>query len=90
MRWHLDIKSKEWQNGYVAGLCFISDIFESRSNALFKRGLRRKDVWMIVAIIDAAIRARNRLAEVGPRNMDLVLKKDGSAEFIERTKANES
>lgn len=76
--------TKDWQDGYVAGLCFISDIFESRSNALFKRGLRRKDVRMIVEIIDAAIRARNRLAEIGPRNMNLVLYKDGHAEFIEK------
>lgn len=76
--------SKDWQDGYAAAMVFLYDIFESRSNALYNRGLRRKDIRLILATIDAAIRARDRLSEVGPRNMDLVLKKDGSAEFVER------
>lgn len=77
-------RSKDWQDGYAAAMVFLYDIFDSRSNALYNRGLRRKDIRLILATIDAAIRARNRLSEVGPRNMDLVLKKDGSAEFVER------
>lgn len=77
-------RSKDWQDGYAAAMVFLYDIFDSRSNALYNRGLRRKDIRLILATIDAAIRARDRLSEVGPRNMDLVLKKDGSAEFVER------
>ena len=77
-------RSKDWQDGYAAAMVFLYDIFESRSNALYNRGLRRKDIRLILATIDAAIRARDRLSEVGPRNMDLVLKKSGSAEFVER------
>lgn len=77
-------RSKDWQDGYAAAMVFLYDIFDSRSNALYHRGLRRKDIRLILATIDAAICARDRLSEVGPRNMDLVLKKDGSAEFVER------
>lgn len=79
------IGNKDWQDGYAAAMVFLYDIFKSRSNALYARGVRRKDLRMILAVIDAAIFARNRLAEVGPRNMDLVLHSDGTAEFIERT-----
>ena len=71
---------------YAAAMVFLYDIFHSRSNALYARGLRRKDIRMILSVIDAAICARGRLSEIGPRNMDLVLKKDGSAEFVERKK----
>ena len=77
-------RSRDWQDGYAAAMVFLYDIFDSRSNALYNRGLRRKDIRLILATIDAAIRARDRLSEVGPRNMDLVLKKSGSAEFVER------
>lgn len=83
----MDTKSKEWHSGYTTAMVYLSDIFESRANALFKRGLRRKDIRMIVAICDAAFKARNRLAEVGPRGMDLVLHKNGTAEFVEKVSA---
>lgn len=79
-------KSKDWQDGYAAAMVFLYDIFESRSNALYARGIRRKSIRLILAVIDAAVRARNRLAEIGPRNMDLVIHKNGTAEFIERNK----
>lgn len=82
-------KSKDYYTGFTDALCFISDIFESRGNALYRIGLRRKHIRMIVAICDAAIRARIKMSEIGPRNMDLVLYKSGKAEFIERKKKNE-
>ena len=77
-------RSKDWQDGYAAAMVFLYDIFDSRSNALYRRGLRRKDIRMILAVIDAAVRARGRLAEIGPRNMDLVLRGNGTAEFVEK------
>jgi len=80
-------KSKDWNDGYAAAMVFLYDIFQSRSNALFARGLRRKDIRMILAVIDAAIHARGRLSEIGPRNMDLVLHSNGTAEFKERKQA---
>jgi len=77
--------SKDYLDGMTAALCWISDIFESRSNAFLSRKLlRKKDVRLIAAICDAAIRARFKMADVGPRQMDLILHKDGTAEFIER------
>lgn len=80
----MDIKSKDYAAGFAAAIVLLYDVFDSRSNALYKRGLRRKDIRMILAVIDAMLRSRDKLSSLGPRNMDLVLKKDGSAEFVER------
>ena len=82
----MGIKSKDWHDGYTTAMVFLYDIFHSRSNALYARGIKRKDIRMILAVIDAAIYARGRLAEIGPRNMDLVLHNDGTASFIEKEK----
>ena len=83
------VKSNQWQEGYTTAMVYLYDIFKTRSNALYNRGLRRKDIKMILAVIDAAICSRNRLAEVGPRNMDLILRGDGTAKFVERQKKKE-
>ena len=80
----MDIKSKDYASGFAAAIVLLYDVFDSRSNALYKRGLRRKDIRLILAVIDAMLRSRDKLSSLGPRNMDLVLKKDGSAEFVER------
>ena len=80
----MDTKSKDWYEGYTTAMVFLHDIFQSRSNALHARGLRRKDIRMILAVIDAAICARRRMAEIGPRNMNLVLHGNGTAEFKEK------
>ncbi len=80
----MDIKSKDYAAGFAAAIVLLYDVFDSRSNALYKRGLRRKDIRLILAVIDAMLRSRDKLSSLGPRNMDLVLKKDGSAEFVER------
>lgn len=80
----MDTESREYRAGFAAAIVLLYDTFESRSNALFKRGLRRKDIRMILAIIDAMLISRDKLSTVGPRNMDLVLHKNGTAEFVER------
>ena len=80
----MDTESKEYQAGFAAAIVLMYDIIESRSNALFRRGLRRKDIRMLLALIDAMLISRDKLCTIGPRNMDLVLHKNGSAEFIER------
>ena len=81
--------NESWSEGYVTAMVFLYDIFKTRSNALYNRGLRRKDIKMILAVIDAAICSRNRLAEVGPRNMNLILRGDGTAKFVEKPKKKE-
>jgi hypothetical protein len=80
----VDIKSKDYAAGFAAAIVLLYDVFDSRSNALHNRGVRRKDLRLILAVIDAMLRARDKLSTIGPRNMDLVLKRDGSAEFVER------
>ena len=78
------MRSKDWCDGYAAAMALLYDIFDSRSDALYRRGLRRKDIDMILAVIRAAIVARDRLAEVGVRNMQLAVYKSGKAEFFEK------
>ena len=78
-------KSQEWYEGYTTGLVWISDIFESHSNAFMKSGLlRRKDVKLIVNIIDAAIRRRELLAEKGSRGVNLFVSKNRTASLKEK------
>ena len=78
------MRSKDWCDGYAAAMALLYDIFDSRSDALYRRGIRRKDIDMILAVIRAAIVARDRLAEVGVRNMQLAVYKSGKAEFFEK------
>jgi len=76
--------SKDWYEGFTVAMVWLHDIFKSRTNALYARGVRKRDVRMILAIIDAAFMARKKMSEIGPRAMDLILHSDGTAEFIER------
>ena len=80
----MDTNSKEYAAGFAAAIVLMYDIIESRSNALYKRGIRRKDIRMILAILDAMLRHRDQRCTVGPRTMNLVLYKSGSVEFEER------
>lgn len=81
------VKSDEYKKGFQEALIFAMDIFESRANAIYSRKwLRKKDISLVVAILDAAFRARNTIADVGPRNMNLILCRDGSFEFREKEK----
>lgn len=77
-------KTADWFDGFTTALVFLSDIFESRSKAFVKKKLLSvKDVRFIVSVIDAAIAARGRLCDIGPRKMNLVLFSDGHCEFQE-------
>lgn len=78
------VNGEDYAAGFAAAIVLMYDIIESRSDALYRRGFRRKDIRMILAILDAMLRHRNKLCTVGHRNMDLVLYKSGRAEFEER------
>jgi len=80
----LDTKSQDWLDGFAAAIVLMYDVFESRSNALHKRGLRFKDIRMILSVIDAMLHSRDKLITVGPRNLNLILHKSGTAEFVEK------
>ena len=78
-------KSADYEAGFTQALVYISDIFELHSDAFLKKGLlRKKDVKLVVNIIDAAIRRRETLADVGPRGMHLYVSKDRSASLKEK------
>lgn len=80
-------KSNDYKVGFRDAWIFAMDIFESRANAIYSRKwLSKKDIKLVAAILDAGFRARDRLTEVGPRGMDLVLCRDGSFEFREKEK----
>lgn len=78
-------KSQDWLDGYVSGLVWISDIFESHSQALIKNGyFRQCDLKLIINIIDAAIRRRELLAEKGSRGVNLFVSKKRTASLKEK------
>ena len=79
------IKSDDYRNGFTAALVFLSDLFEQRSDAFLKKGLlRKKDVKLICSIIDACIRRREVLMDVGPKKVNLFIRMDGHADIKER------
>ena len=80
----MDTKSKDYAAGFAAAIVLMYDVFESRSNALHNRGLRRKDIRLVLSILDAMLISRDKLSTIGPRNMDLIIHKKGQAEFVER------
>ena len=79
------IKSPDYINGFTAALVFVSDLFEKRGNAFFRKGLlRRKDVKLICSILDACIRRREVLMDVGADKVNLFIRKDGHADIKEQ------
>lgn len=80
------MKSNEYKQGFTDALVYIIDVFDTRKNAMYSRGwFRKKDVTRVVNILYAALRARDKLMEIGPKKMDLIVHKDGTNEFRERT-----
>ena len=78
-------KSQDYLDGFTQAMVFLSDIFESHSDAFMKKGiLRKKDVRLVVSVIDACIRRREVLADIGPRNMNLFIRKDGRVDLKEK------
>ena len=79
------MKSPEYMQGFTDALVFVSDIFELHSDAFFKKGLlRKKDTKLVVNIINACIRRRETLADVGPRKMNLFVAPSRSASLKEQ------
>lgn len=78
-------KSQDWNEGFTTAMVFLSDIFESHSNGLINKfHMRQKDLRLVTNIIDACIRRREVLAEIGPRNMNLFVSKNGSVSLKEK------
>ena len=83
-------KSQQFIEGFTTALIWLEDVFQTRGNAMFyRKWLRRKDIRLVIGIIDAMFRARNQMVDLGPRGMDLILCPDGSFEFRERQKKKE-
>ena len=80
-----NFKSHDWIDGYTTAMVYISDIFESHSQALVKNGyFSKSDLKLIVNIIDAAIRRRELLAEKGSRGVNLFVSKKRTASIKEK------
>lgn len=80
-----NFKSHDWIDGYTTAMVYISDIFESHSQALVKNGyFSKSDLKLIVNIIDAAIRRRELLAEKGSRGVNLFVSKKRTASLKEK------
>lgn len=79
------MKSDEYMRGATAAFVFVSDLFEKRSHAFVKKGLlRKKDVKLVCAILDACIRRREVLMDVGADKVNLFIRKDGHADIKEQ------
>lgn len=79
------MKSQEFTAGFTTALIFVSDIFEKHSNAfMVKRLLRKKQTKLVVNIIDACIRRRETLMDVGPDKMNLFIRPDWTANLKEK------
>lgn len=79
------MKSDEYRKGFTDALVFASDIFELHSQAFLKKGLMRlKDVRLVVNILNACIRTREILSEVGPTKMNLYVSKNREAVLKEK------
>ncbi len=77
--------TEEYLRGATDTLCYLSDIFERHSSAFVKRKLlRKKDVKLVVGIIDAFIRRREVILDVGPKRVNLFVRPDRTAEFKEK------
>ena len=79
------MKSPEYLQGFCDALVYASDIFESHTNAFLKAGLlRNKDVKLVVNILDAMIRRREVIADVGSRGVNLFVSKKRTASLKEK------
>lgn len=78
-------KDKSWYDGFTAALVFISDIVEKHQKGLVTKGLLRKiDVTLIMNLLDACIRRRELLSEVGPDGVDLYISKKRTVSLKEK------
>lgn len=78
-------RSKEFLDGMAAGLIWLSEILDTHSDALSrKRILNRNDIRFVNAVIDAALRRREVIADVGPKKMNLFIGKDRTVELKEK------
>lgn len=79
------LKSPEYMQGFTDALVYISYVFEKHSDAFMNKGyLKKKETRLVVSIIDAALRRRETLADVGPNKMNLFIRKDRSADMKEK------
>lgn len=78
-------KSQDWYDGMTAGLIWISDIVEKHQKGLVAKGLLRKiDVTLIMNLLDACIRRRELLSEVGADGVDLYISKKRTVSLKEK------
>ena len=79
--------SQQFIEGFTTALIWLEEVFQTRGNAIYSRKwLRRKDIRLVIGIIDAMFRARKKMMTLGPRGMDLILRPDGSFVFREKEK----
>lgn len=79
------MKSPQYTQGFTDALVYVSDIFEKHSDAfLAKNYLKKKQTKLVVNIIDACIRRRETLMDVGPKKMNLFIRPDGTASLKEK------
>lgn len=78
-------KSQDWYDGMTSALVWVSDIVEKHQNAFVAKKLLRKiDVKLIMNLLDACLRRRELLAEVGADGVDLYISKRRTVSLKEK------
>lgn len=79
------IRSREFTDGMTASLVWISDIIEKHQKALVKKGyLRQIDIKFFLNLVDACIRRRELLSEVGADGVNLFIGKNRTVSLKEK------
>lgn len=78
-------RSKDYADGYLMALLDMSTILETRTSAISCRtGMRIKDIKLIINIIDAIIRRRETVMDVGIKKMNMFIRKDKTVDLKEK------
>lgn len=78
-------KSKDWYDGMTAALVWVSDIVEKHQKALVSKQLLRKiDIVLILNLLDACLRRRELLSEVGADGVDLYVSRKRTVSLKEK------
>lgn len=78
-------KSKDWYDGYTTAMVWLYDLFDSHSSALVNKGyLHAKDLKLVLNAIDAFIKRRELISDVGPRGVNMFVGKGRSVMLKEK------
>lgn len=77
------MKSDEYMRGFAEALVLVSELFETHRETFSRhRALSRGGSRFVIAVLDACIKSRYALSEIGSRRMNVFLYKDRHVELV--------